>query len=141
MRRLRWNALTVDEATAGALAAEVGIRPLTARILVGRGIVRADAAARFLTPRLGDLRPPEGMADLDRALGRLETALGGGETVGVFGDYDVDGVTTAATLTSALRGMGGRVIPRAASRTAGYGLGPDDVARFAADGCRVLVTG
>jgi single-stranded-DNA-specific exonuclease len=141
MRRLGWKALTVDERTAGALAAEVGIRPLTARILVGRGIVRADAASRFLTPRLGDLRAPEGMADLDRALGRLEGALERAETVGVFGDYDVDGVTTAATLAAALRGMGGRVIPRAASRNAGYGLGPEDVERFAAEGCRVIVTG
>jgi len=59
----------------------------------------------------------------------------------VFGDYDVDGVTTAAVLTSALRGFGGTVVPRAASRHAGYGLGPDDVARFTADGCKLLVTG
>lgn len=141
MRPLGWKAPTVDEVTAGALASEVGIRPLTARVLVGRGIVRADAAARFLAPRLGDLRPPQGMADLERALARLEAALAAGETVGVFGDYDVDGVTTAATLASALRGMGGRVIARTASRSAGYGLGPEDVARFAAEGCRVLVTG
>jgi single-stranded-DNA-specific exonuclease len=53
----------------------------------------------------------------------------------------VDGVTTAATLASALREMGGKVIARAASREAGYGVGVDDVARFAAEGCRVLVTG
>src|SRR6202012_4011774 len=62
-------------------------------------------------------------------------------TIGVFGDYDVDGVTTAATLASALRAFGGKVVARAASRHAGYGLGVEDVARFAADGCRVLVTG
>src|SRR5262252_633731 len=141
MRSLGWTAPSVDEATAGALAAEVGIRPLTARILVGRGIVRADVASRFLRPRLGDLRPPDGMADLGPALERLDAALAAGETVGVFGDYDVDGVTTAAALTAALRGMGGRVIARAASRSAGYGLGPDDVERFAGEGCRVLVTG
>ena len=59
----------------------------------------------------------------------------------MFGDYDVDGVTTAAILTSALRAFGGTVVPRAASRHAGYGLGVDDVGRFAAAGCRVLVTG
>jgi single-stranded-DNA-specific exonuclease len=44
-------------------------------------------------------------------------------------------------LTSALRALGGTVIPRAASRHAGYGVGVEDVARFAADGCRVLITG
>ena len=81
------------------------------------------------------------MPDLPRALERLVAALGAGETIGVFGDYDVDGVTTAAVLASAFRAMGGKVIPRAASRHAGYGVGVEDVARFAADGCRVLVTG
>jgi single-stranded-DNA-specific exonuclease len=81
------------------------------------------------------------MADLQRALDRLTAALAAGETIGVFGDYDVDGVTTAAVLASALRAFGGKVVPRAASRDAGYGLGPEDVRRFAADGCRLLVTG
>ena len=117
------------------------IRPLTARLLVARGIAEADLAARFLAPRLADLRPPDGMADLPRALDRLTAALAAGETVGVFGDYDVDGVTTAAILTTALRAFGGTVIARAASRHAGYGLGVGDVERFADAGCRVLVTG
>ncbi|MFL5306738.1 MAG: single-stranded-DNA-specific exonuclease RecJ [Polyangia bacterium] len=124
-----------------ALAAEAKLRPLTARVLAGRGIVHADHASKFLDPRLADLRRPDGMPDLPRALERLVAALAAGETIGVFGDYDVDGVTTAAVLASAFRAMGGKVIPRAASRHAGYGVGIEDVARFAADGCRVLVTG
>jgi single-stranded-DNA-specific exonuclease len=81
------------------------------------------------------------MADLSRAIERLVAALAAGETIGVFGDYDVDGVTTAAILTSALRAFGGTVVARAASRQAGYGLGVEDVGRFADAGCRVLVTG
>jgi len=117
------------------------IRPLTARLLVARGIAEAELAARFLAPRLADLRPPDGVADLPRALDRLTAALAAGETIAVFGDYDVDGVTTAAILTSALRAFGGKVVARAASRHAGYGLGVADVERFAADGCRLLVTG
>jgi len=141
VRAFAWQAPSVDEGKAAALAAEMRLRPLTARILVGRGIDRPDAASRFLTPRLADLRPPEGMPDLPRALDRVSTALAGGETIGVFGDYDVDGVTTAAVLASAFRAFGGTVVARAASRHAGYGLGLEDVARFAADGCRVLVTG
>src|SRR5262249_54842028 len=117
------------------------IRPLTARLLVARGVAEADLATRFLAPRLADLRPPDGMADLPRALERLTAALAAGETIGVFGDYDVDGVTTAAILASALRAFGGRVVARAANRHAGYGLGVADVVRYAADGCQVLVTG
>jgi single-stranded-DNA-specific exonuclease len=140
MRPAAWDPVLVDDAAVLALAAELRVRPLTARILLGRGI-GASTAARFLAPRLADLRPPDGMADLGKALDRLVAAFGAGETIGVFGDYDVDGVTTAAVLATTLRAFGGRVIPRCASRDAGYGLGPDDVARFADDGCRVLVTG
>jgi single-stranded-DNA-specific exonuclease len=138
---IAWRAPSIDDQVASALATEAKLRPLTARVLVGRGIVRADEVSKFLEPRLGDLRRPDGMADLQRAIDRLVAALAAGETIGVFGDYDVDGVTTAATLASALRAFGGKVVPRAASRQAGYGLGVDDVARFAAEGCRVLVTG
>jgi single-stranded-DNA-specific exonuclease len=141
MSAIAWQAPSIDESKAAALATAMRIRPLTARLLVARGIVEAEPASRFLDPRLANLRPPDGMADLARALDRLAAALAAGETIGVFGDYDVDGVTTAAVLTSALRAFGGRVVARAASRHAGYGLGADDVARFAADGCRVLVTG
>jgi single-stranded-DNA-specific exonuclease len=145
MRPLGWEAVSVDDAAASSLAAAIGVRPLTARILLGRGIGEAGRAARFLAPRLADLRPPEGIADLGRALERLTAALAAGETIGVFGDYDVDGVTTAAVLATTLRAFAGtsgaKVVPRCASREAGYGLGPDDVARFVADGCRVLVTG
>jgi single-stranded-DNA-specific exonuclease len=141
MRPPGWEAVSVDDVTAGALAAELKVRPLTARILLGRGIGEAAVAAKFLTPRLADLRPPEGMADLGKAIDRVTTALDAGETIGVFGDYDVDGVTTAAVLATTLRALGGRVVARCASRDAGYGLGVDDVARFAADGCGVLVTG
>jgi single-stranded-DNA-specific exonuclease len=141
VRSIAWQIPSIDETRAAALAAQMRLLPLTARILVGRGIDHPDVAARFLTPKLADLRPPEGMADLPRALERLVAALGAGETIGVFGDYDVDGVTTAAVLASALRAFGANVIPRAASRHAGYGLGVADVERFAADGCRLLVTG
>jgi single-stranded-DNA-specific exonuclease len=141
MRPTGWEAIAVDDGIAATLAAQLKIRPLTARILVGRGIVEVERAGRFLAPKLADLRRPDGMADLDKALARLEAALGAGETIGVFGDYDVDGVTTAAVLATTFRALGGKVVPRCASRDAGYGLGPDDVARFAAEGCTVLVTG
>ena len=139
--KISWRAPSIDDGVAANLAREAKLRPLTARLLVGRGIVGSEMVSKFLEPRLGDLRKPDGMVDLPRAIDRLVAALAAGETIGVFGDYDVDGVTTAATLASALRAFGGKVVARAASRHAGYGLGVEDVARFAADGCRVLVTG
>jgi single-stranded-DNA-specific exonuclease len=137
-----WRVRPSDEGVATRLAAEARLRPLTARILVARGLDDPERVARFLAPRLADLRAPVGMADLERALDRLQRAILAGERIGVFGDYDVDGVTTAAVLTSALRGLGAAaVVPRAASRSSGYGLGPAEAARFLDDGCRVVVTG
>ena len=135
-----WRAPSIDDGVAAELASAASCGR-SWRESGGAGFLRADAVSKFLDPRLADLRRPDGMADLPRAVDRLVAALGAGETIGVFGDYDVDGVTTAATLASALRAFGGKVIARAASRQGGYGLGVDDVARFAAEGCRVLVTG
>ncbi len=136
-----WRVRPSDEAAARRLATAAGLRQLTARILVGRGLADAGAVARFLTPRLADLRPPDGMADLDRALARLVRVVEGHERIGVFGDYDVDGVTSAAVLTTTLRALGADVVPRVASRESGYGLSPAQAQRFIDDGCRVVVTG
>jgi single-stranded-DNA-specific exonuclease len=141
MRTLQWRLTDVDDDAAATLATRVGVRPLTARILMSRGFDEPDGIARFLNPRLGGLRPPDGMADLDRAIDRLGRAIRDRETVGVFGDYDVDGVTTAAVLTLGLRALGAAIVPRVASRSSGYGLPVDAVDRFAADGCRLIVTG
>ena len=70
-----WQAQPIDEARAAALAAEIGVRRLTAAILLGRGLGDSARAARFLAPRLADLRRPDGMADLERTLERLAQAL------------------------------------------------------------------
>src|SRR5437773_1086783 len=92
---------------AAGLAARLGLRPLTAQVLVGRGIADEEQARRFLEPRLGQLRPPEersaAMAGFSRSAERIAQAILGGETIGVFGDYDVDGVTTCALLSRFLR--------------------------------------
>jgi single-stranded-DNA-specific exonuclease len=141
MSQPEWRALEVDEERAASLAAALGVRPLTARVLLGRGLGEPSLAARFLAPKLADLRRPDGIADLGRAMERLIAARAAKETIAVFGDYDVDGVTTAAILTTTLRALGAQVIPRVASRQAGYGVGVADVDRFADEGCRVLVTG
>ena len=136
-----WKVRPSDDGLVARLAADARLRPLTARILVARGLVERAGVEKFLAPRLADLRPPHGVADLDRALDRLQRAVTGGERIGVFGDYDVDGVTTAAVLTLALRALGGEVVARVASRHAGYGLSPAEAGRLMEAGCRVIVTG
>jgi single-stranded-DNA-specific exonuclease len=138
---LTWRVRPTDDAVVARLRDELHLRRLTATVLAARGLDDPAAAARFLTPKLADLRPPDGIADLDRALDRLVPAVTAGERIGVFGDYDVDGVTTAAVLTTMLRAFGAQVVARVAHRSSGYGLSPGDVTQFLEQGCTLVVTG
>ena len=117
-----WRVRPADEDCARGLAASLGMRGLTARILAARGFSTAERVARFLSPRLSELRPTLGMADLEHALDRIVRALRGNEKVAVFGDYDVDGITSAAILLQLLRALGLHVVTRMARRASGYGF-------------------
>jgi len=117
------------------------VRPATARCLAARGVSDPQDARGFIDPRLGALRPPAGLAGLARAVERIADAVVGGERLGVFGDYDVDGITTCALLTSFLRSAGASVEAAVARRDAGYGFTAAAAADFHARGCRVVITG
>ncbi|HLL22688.1 MAG TPA: DHH family phosphoesterase, partial [Kofleriaceae bacterium] len=131
----------VDELVVGRLASTLRIRHATARCLAARGCVEPSDAQRFIDPRLAALRPPQGLAGLPKAVARIADAIQKGERIGVFGDYDVDGVTTAALLTSFFRAAGGHVEVSVAKRDAGYGFQPAAAADFAKRGCTLIVTG
>ncbi|MCB9565261.1 MAG: DHH family phosphoesterase, partial [Kofleriaceae bacterium] len=131
----------VDLEAVARLQAALRVRPATARCLAGRGVGEPDDARRYLEPRLGGLRRPEGLAGFHDAVERVVRAVVTGERVGVFGDYDVDGVTTAALFTSFLGAVGVAVEARVARRDAGYGFGEADAAHFAATGCQLVITG
>jgi single-stranded-DNA-specific exonuclease len=131
----------VDETIVSRLAGALRVRPATARCLVGRGVLEPRDAQGFIDPRLAALRPPLGLAGMSHAVGRIADAVVAGQRIGVFGDYDVDGVTTAALLTSFLRAAGATVEVAVARRDAGYGFTVAAAADFAARGCTVLVTG
>lgn len=131
----------MDVDQAAALARALGVSERTGRLLVGRGVVDADAGARFLNPRLEDLPDPALLKDVDVAAARLSDAIQRGETVALYGDYDVDGVTSTALLASFLsdHGLTARTyIPR--RLTEGYGLNPGAVDQLAAEGTQLLVT-
>jgi len=112
----------VDDHIVNRLAGALRVRPATARCLAVRGVQDPREAQGFIDPRLAALRPPAGLAGLPRAVERIADAVVRGERIGVFGDYDVDGVTTAALLTSFLRACGAVVEVAVARRDAGYGF-------------------
>ncbi len=127
--------------TAMELARQLSLHPLVARVLVARGVVNPLVAKRFLSPRLADLTQPDAMADRALAADRLVRAIRARERVVVFGDYDVDGITSAALLTRVLRALGADVKTLVASRfDGGYGLSDTAVDRVLALGPGVVVT-
>lgn len=134
-----------DPPSAADLATAVGVRPTTAQLLLRRGISSIEQARRFLEPRLAQLRAPETdgatMAGFGRAADRLAAAVISGEPIGLFGDYDADGVTTTALLGSFLRDAGATVHARVARRDAGYGFSVEMADYLADAGCRLVVTG
>ena len=130
-----------DDRVVKSLASSLRVRSATARCLAVRGVVDAADAQGFIDPRLAALRPPAGLAGLAVAVGRLADAIQRGERIGVFGDYDVDGVTTSALLASFMRAAGGTVEVAVARRDAGYGFTPFAARDFIDRACRVIVTG
>ncbi|HTL39034.1 MAG TPA: single-stranded-DNA-specific exonuclease RecJ [Kofleriaceae bacterium] len=132
---------SVDERLVERIAGALRVRPATARCLVARGVVEPQDAQGFIDPRLAALRPPAGLAGLSLAVSRIADAVIKGERIGVFGDYDVDGITTAALLTSFLRLAGAHVECAVARRDAGYGFTPSAANDFASRGCKLVVTG
>jgi len=140
----RFTVRPADPRRARLLGERLGLRYLTAQLLINRGISDEQEARRYLEPRLSDLRPPEGpkpMAGFGTAVERLKRAVIDRETIGIFGDYDVDGVTTCALLTDFLNRAGATVSPRVARRGDGYGFGKGDAYDLASVGCSLIVTG
>ena len=130
-----------DERVVKNLASALRVRSATARCLAVRGVVEPADAQGFIDPRLAALRPPAGLAGLSVAVGRLADAIQRGERIGVFGDYDVDGVTTSALLASFMRAAGATVEVAVARRDAGYGFTPFAARDFIARACQVIITG
>jgi single-stranded-DNA-specific exonuclease len=135
----RWTLREADTDRVMRLQEGVRIHPLVAKVLVARGITEERAAMRYLDPRLSHLSPPSRMAGLEQATRRLGEAVQRRELIGVFGDYDVDGLSASVLIADYLRRAGGRITIRVARREEGYGLGVRQVEEMVGRGCSLLV--
>lgn len=125
-----WTSIAIDELKASALAGRLALSKVGAQLLVQRGITTAEKAEEFLRPRLAQLQNPFAMVNLEAAVMRIEQAIEGKESVVVFGDYDVDGVTSTVQLISMLRTLELEpkfCVPRRLDE--GYGLSRDAIDR------------
>ena len=117
-----------------------GYAPLAAMVLAARGICSNAQAHKYLdcdTPLLD----PFLMPDMDKAAGRVGLAMARGEKIAVFGDYDVDGITSTCLLTDFLRRHGANVVSYIPGRLEeGYGLNPIAIAQLSQEGVQLIIT-
>jgi single-stranded-DNA-specific exonuclease len=123
-----WSLAPTQPLLAGRLASSLNISPLLAQCLLNRGLDQAPKIGHFLEPRLKNLSDPFLLPDMEKAVERLFRAREQNEMLVIFGDYDVDGVTSTTLLVEVLRPLGWRVefyLPNRMEE--GYGLSADGV--------------
>ncbi len=124
------------------LAKSLEISPITAQILVNRGIENETEANLFLNCTLFDLPSPYLMKGMDRAIERIKKALKNNERIAIYGDYDVDGVTSTALLYSFLKVLKANVTYYNPDRLKeGYGINIDAVKKLAEQGVSLIISG
>jgi single-stranded-DNA-specific exonuclease len=136
-----WRERPHDPRVALAHSQSLGIPELLGRVLAARGVPISDGA-QYLCPTLRELMPdPATLRDMDRACGRLADAVIADERIAVFGDYDVDGATSAAMLARFFRAAGRDIILYVPDRMKeGYGPNAAALRGLADAGARVVVT-
>ncbi|MEI9960850.1 MAG: DHH family phosphoesterase [Limisphaerales bacterium] len=126
--KFRWSLATPQPLLAGQLATLLKISPLFAQCLLNRGFSEPSVIENFLSPRLKNLADPFLLPNMAAAVERLLRAREQNESLVIFGDYDVDGVTSTALLTEVLSALGWKVDFYLPSRMEeGYGLSTDGV--------------
>ena len=138
---MRWVLRNAESQVVERLALEMALPVSLARLLAVRGIQTAEQAHKFLSPTLQDLHSPYLMTGLRAAVERLRAAIERGQTVLIYGDYDVDGTTAIVILKTALEICGGKVDYHVPHRIReGYGM-RDEVIEQAADrGIRLIIS-
>ncbi|MEG2097314.1 MAG: single-stranded-DNA-specific exonuclease RecJ [Pseudoflavonifractor sp.] len=140
MKYSQWNLRALPMAACAAMEAD-GVPPLCARVLCARGLDSREKAKTFLCSDEGLLQDPLLLADMDKAVARIEAALTKGEPMAVYGDYDVDGITSSCLLTDYLRGRGGNVTLYIPDRLEeGYGLNRQALDSLAGQGIALIIT-
>jgi single-stranded-DNA-specific exonuclease len=137
----RWELLSPPEEQIEALASDLTVSPLLARLLINRGISEPEKAWAFLNPQLSDLHDPYLMKGMEQTVSRLLQAIERGERILVYGDYDVDGITSTVLLKRALEMLGGEVgyhIPHRLED--GYGFKADVISDAHDEGYGVIIS-
>ncbi len=123
------------------IAQRLGVAMPTAQLLINRGCTDTESARRFLSKETEHMHDPFLMRDMNRAVARIRAAVEGGERIVIYGDYDVDGVTSVSILYLYLKGRGADVSYYIPCRNGeGYGVSMAAVKRLAEGGASLIIT-
>ena len=140
--RKQWRFRDSDIDGSLALASEAGVSPFAAQLLINRRIRTAAEAKAYLYPTFDELHSPFELADMDKAVERIYTAISRGEKICVYGDYDADGTTATALLLNTFRQMdvpADYYIPNRFDE--GYGLSEDTINKIhTGNNAKLLIT-
>ena len=137
-----WRFLPFDEACVRHLTSQLRISPVLAQVLSARGLQSSAAASAFLTSKLNELHDPELLSGVPEAADRIVAAVKNGRRITIYGDYDVDGVTSTSLLWHCLQIAGAKVDYYIPSRLEeGYGLNCDALQKLHdEDPTRIVIT-
>ena len=137
----KWQYYEQDKETVNRIAKEQGISTLLAKILVNRGIIDGKQIKIFLEPQRHDFHNPFSMLDMEKAVNRIIQAINNKEKTIIYGDYDVDGITSITVLKKFLNERGLDVdyyIPNRLEE--GYGLNKEAIEEIAKKGYKLMIT-
>ncbi len=140
MKFEKWNIGSPAQADVARLQ-NAGYPYLLSTVLAARGIVSPEAAAEFLDRERKLTLSPMLLRDMDKAVARIQRAIAEGEVIAVFGDYDVDGITSTVVLLDYLKSCGVRCLRHIPRRIEdGYGLSKDAIRALWDQGATLMIT-
>ena len=137
----KWQICETNEEQINNIKEKYQINELLATILVNRNIIEESDIRLFLNPTRNDFYDPFLMQDMEKAVNRIIKALENKEKVTIYGDYDVDGITSITVLKSFLKDIGletSTYIPNRLDE--GYGLNKEAIDKIARNGCNLMIT-
>lgn len=137
----KWEFYNSDETKAKEISAKFNVSELLATVLVNRGIIEDDEINLFLNPTRNDFHDPYMMPDMKLAVDRIIDAINSQEKTLIYGDYDVDGITSITVLSKFLKERGlnvGAYIPNRLNE--GYGLNKTAIKQIADEGYKLIIT-
>ncbi len=141
MLEKKWCFKNFDKEAVIEISKKFNISPLTAIVLYNRGVRDFDDIEKFLHCDLSGLKDPFLMLDMDKAVERIKRAKDNGEKITIYGDYDVDGITSIAILYKHLKSMGINVDYYIPNRiTEGYGVNCGALEKIKAGGTDLVIT-